>query len=87
MLSLSEGDASLHIGALQGIPDFFYLQFETGNFKNIGCYVAERGVETIYARFLREIETPLVERMIAENGVLSILDSLWQDSDTDPGSA
>lgn len=40
--NLSEGGATICVGGITSVPDFFYLQFGDENSDLIGCYVVER---------------------------------------------
>ena len=83
LMTLSEGDATIHIGTLTRIPDYFYLQFDFDE-NLFGCYVVGRRPGAIHCNFLREIDTAIVERIAARCEVNSVLESLWDDEDRFP---
>lgn len=83
LMAISEGNATIRIGTLTRIPDYFYLQFDFDE-NLIGCYVVGRRPGAIHCNFLREIDTAIVERIAARCEVNSVLESLWDDEDRFP---
>jgi hypothetical protein len=81
--NLSEGGASIYVGAIKSVPDFFYLQFGDENSELVGCYLVERTAEILRCRFSSEMETSQVDEIIARSGMTSMLDTLFAPSRDD----
>ena len=81
--NLSEGGASIYIGAIRSVPDFFYLQFGDENSELVGCYLVDKTAEVLRCRFSREMETRQVDDIIARNDMSSMLDTLFAPSKDD----
>ena len=77
--SLSEGGALILTGGIKSIPDFFYLQLDSDRYETTGCYVVERTLETIHCQFLRKLTTSELDRIVAEQEMISVLDKLGKD--------
>ena len=84
LMALSEGNATIHIGTLTRIPDYFYLQFDFDDAKLVGCYVVGRAAGKIHCSFLREIDSTTVERIVARSEINSVLDSFWDQAEEPP---
>lgn len=74
--SISEGGASVHVGGMRNIPDFFYLQFGGEDSQTTGCQVVERTADTIHCEFLREKTPTEIERILLEQEMAAIFDTL-----------
>lgn len=77
LCGLSESEATIYIGAIKSVPDFFYLQLGDENSDLIGSYVLERENMLLRCKFNREIETSEVNRVVALTNMSAMLDSLF----------
>ncbi|MGX8010128.1 hypothetical protein ACVDG8_014755 [Mesorhizobium sp. ORM8.1] len=77
LCDISEGGASINVGSLKGIPDFFYIQFGDENSELVGCYVVGRSGFRIHCQFMYERSSAEIEEIIAANEMGRLLDSLF----------
>ncbi|GAA4132756.1 hypothetical protein ACFFTN_06505 [Aminobacter aganoensis] len=75
LIRLSGGGASVRVGGMRTIPDFFYLRFNDDE-ETSGCYVVGRSVDTIHCQFFHEKTASEVDRIITEGEFISVLGSL-----------
>ncbi|MRX31955.1 hypothetical protein [Aminobacter sp. MDW-2] len=79
LIRLSEGGASVRVGGMRTIPDFFYLRFNNDEGTS-GCHMVGRSIDTIHCEFFREKTRSEVDRIIAEGEFISVLGSLSGDN-------
>ena len=80
---ISEGGASLYVGAIESVPDFFYMQFGDEHSELVGCYSVSREHEVLRCQFSDTMASWKIDEIIAQKAKVSLLDSLFQSPTDD----
>lgn len=80
---LCEGGASLYIGGVKSVPDFFYMQFGDERSELIGCYLVGRDHDVLRCQFSEIMPTEKVDEIIAQKAVTALFDSLFESPEDD----
>lgn len=75
---ISEGGATLYVGSVKNVPDFFYIQFGDENSEMIGCYSVGREQRVLFCQFTKVMPRRRVAEIIAEKAKTTLLDGLFE---------